>query len=380
MAKKAQDQTYDAYDQSLKYWMDAVNYWTKPWENMSDLTKNFKSSNVFDNYRSWLDKLTDMNKNLPENMRNLYGAFVPAKDFNENFTKTVKNYEKLINSITENMGELTQKGYVISEKTLKGEDVETDSFFDEIKKAYENITTNFVESLEDTPFAGIKEVDKAMKKSFETFSYEQKMARTIAKEMIALNSKLSKLSTDALKDTADTLKDIEDKETVSLDTMKQVLEVYADTMKKAAEAVDMPPSVIPEYKVSIDDATKLAKTQLDVLASGLEIYIKTQRAITKSSSDLFKFTEKSVKDGKMDPDFYKEWAETYKKSLQDIVDKSQLFNSVPKFIMLYSDCLKQANSQLKQMLTRPLSYIEDLEKIKNMVEKQSKKKPEATAD
>ncbi|QTA88732.1 hypothetical protein [Desulfonema magnum] len=142
----------------------------------ADITEIYK--NMF--FGSWI-------KNAPS-------PFEAMKNMNGTATKGFKIYGawlKYVNSVTD-------KGFETGCDAIAGEEIKVDTFFKTFREAYDNFTDQVTDAFKDTPFEGIKEIDKAVKKSLDVFSHEQKEATGFLKNMCEFNNNMIDFSLSAM--------------------------------------------------------------------------------------------------------------------------------------------------------------------------------------
>jgi hypothetical protein len=343
------------------------------------------TKNWFESYNSTLNSWSETLIDSTRNFSNVFGD-QGAGNVNEAFTKGVNSYMKMYDSTIKNATSVLKEGFEAGRKTLKGEDVKADEFFETLKKACDDAVACVSETLKETPFEGIKEIDEAIKKSMDSFSDEQKAAHAFLSEIFEFNTKLAKLSATAVKETGNALKEAKEGE-ISIDGYKSILNEYGETIKRALDKYDVPAALLPEYKANIDGAIELANKNIDLLGSWIEINLKSAKAMSESASEIYKVDENIFTGAKItSPDaLIKMWRKPYDKASRDFVEKAQLNESIPKFIEIWSDYIKSTGEHYRKMMTLPAFVTEkdldrissELAKIKTASEKSAKTKSKA---
>lgn len=385
MAEKERMDVFEFYSNAFNSWSDIFSSWTKTMESFPGAFRPMDVESWFKPFWGYMEDWNKVNESFTEMTKWMPLQFESVKDMSEAVAKGVSSYVKIYDSWLRNMDSVAREGYEAGRRSINGEEVETDKFFEALRGAYDDITTSVVESLKETPFAGIKEIDQAVKESLDSFSEEQKMAREFLNELFGFSTKMINLSTSALKEATDTFTDMVEKGTISADAYKSIMDAYGDTLKHSVEILRLPAALLPEYKDTVDDAISWVEKNLDVFISWLEINLKPYQAISKSTSEIYKLAEDAFKEGKISSqdEFYKRWAETFEKATRNLIENSQFYDSIPKFINSHTEFLKSTNKLYQNVMTPPYVTKEaldktsqELKKVKSLIEKKPKAKAE----
>jgi hypothetical protein len=282
-----------------------------------------------------------------------------VKQINEAFIKGLGSYMKAYDGAVKGMVDIIREGFEAGRKSMTGEEIEADALLKAIGKAYDNAGECMIDILSDTPFEGIKEVDQAIKQSFESLADERKIVKAFFKEICDFNTKLGKLSTAAAKEATNSIAAVKENGTISVDGYKKIISDYGETVKQALENLDIAAAWLPDYKEKVNDTINLAKKNIDMLTSWMEISMKSIQAMNKSAEDIYKtgetvFAEKDTEAG------FRAWTEMYEKTARDFIESAQYNMSIPKFITDWTDCIKLANEQYKKAMTLP-SFVTEAE-------------------
>jgi hypothetical protein len=142
-------------------------------------------------------------------MKNTPSPFETMKRMNGTATKGFKIYGAWL----EYLDSVTDKGFEVGCDAIAGEEIKVDTFFKTFREAYDNFTEHVTDTFKDTPFEGIKEIDKAVKKTLDFFSPEQEGVTGLLKNMCEFNNNMINLSVSAMGDISLTKK-LEDYETI----------------------------------------------------------------------------------------------------------------------------------------------------------------------
>jgi archaellum component FlaC len=350
MAESSTAGIFESYNTALKSWSDMMGSWTRKMEDFSGAFNPSGNSNGF----GWIS----LGKTFTEMMDRLPLPYGPMKNMNETLAKSLDSSRKIYDSYLKNMMAVIKERYEIDLKSVAGDDPETDRFFDAIHRAYEDISATAVESLKDTPFEGVKEIDDAVRQSLETLSEERQMVRALFKEITAFKAQVAKLSSLAMKEAASAVTDVKEKGTLSVDACKEMADACGNTLNRSLEIFGLPDPLTAEYKNAVNGAVRLAEKNLDVFTAWLEINLKSTRAMTGCAEDVCKFTEeifKESKEGKVPSQevFYKKCADVCEESLRKLVKGTHFNGSIPRFIEAYTDYLKSVRGHYRKIMVIP---------------------------
>jgi hypothetical protein len=344
---------FESYNTAFKSWSDMMGSWTRKMEDFSGAFKPSGNGNGF-GFSSWIHS----GKYFTEMMERLPLPYGPMKNMNEALAKSLDSSRKIYDSYLRNMMTVMRERYEIDLKSVAGDSPETDRFFDLMRRAYEDISATAVESLKDTPFEGVKEIDEAVKQSMAALSEERQMMRALFKETIAFKAQVARLSSSAMKEAAGAIADVKEKGTVSVDACKEMADVCGNTLNRSLEIFGIPDPLASEYKGAVKGAVTLTSKRLDVFTAWLEINLNSTRALTKCAEDVCKFTEatfKETKEGKVPSQevFYKKCADVCEETLRKLVKGTHFNGSIPRFIETYTDYLKSLKEHSRKMMTLP---------------------------
>ncbi|OGN91502.1 MAG: hypothetical protein A2Z75_06940 [Chloroflexi bacterium RBG_13_50_10] len=377
---------FEFYNRASKYWLDIFNSWAKTagsfpqtfggvgmeswlkpsWSNMTEWTRLYT-------------RFTDMAKTMPS-------PFASMKDSSEAVAKGMDSYVKIYNAWLKIMDSVAREGYEIGQKARMGEEVDTAKFFETLNAAYDGINASVVESLKDTPFAGLKGLDKVVKDALDSLPEDLKIAREFLQELLSFSVKMTNLSTEVMKEVNKTSADMLAKGTISGEGYKNLTDAYGETLKHSVKILREKGALLPGYKDIADDATSWAKANLDLSISGLEMNLRLYQGIAKSSKDISKTAEELFKGEKISSadEFHKRWVEAYQQALDILVKDAQFSENIHKLMSSYAEWMKSTNKLYRGVMTPPYVAKEDfdrvskeLAKVKRSVEKQATVKVEA---
>jgi truncated hemoglobin YjbI len=277
----------------------------------------------------------------------------------------MNSYVKIYNAWLKGMDSVAREGYEIGQKASIGEEVETARFFETLKAAYDGITASVVESLKDTPFAGLKGLDKAVKDALDSLPEEQKMAREFLQELFSFSVKMTNLSTEVMKEVSKTSADMLAKGTISGEGYKNLIDAYGETLKHSVEILQEKAALLPGYKDIADDATSWAKANLDLSISWLEMNLKLYQGMAKSSKDISKTAEELFKGEKISSadELQKRWLEAYQQALDVLVKDAQFSENISKLMNSYAEWMKSTTKLYRSVMTPPYAAKEDFDRV-----------------
>lgn len=331
---------------------------------MAKQAKNEAFGMPTDAFKFWSENALSSVKSFSDVFK--FGEQNNAAQINETFTKNIRSYMKMYDTSAKGVLELTRKSFDAGRKSISGEEVEIDTWFDSIDKARDDAAAYMTDILTDTPFEGIKGIDKAIKQSVESFSDEEKSARAFVREICALNAKLAKLSVTAIKESANSVKTIKEDGTVAIDTYQNLVKEYGDTFKNAFEKIDVPEALKTGYREKIEHSVSLAEKSLELVAAWLEINLKAAKAASQTMSETAMSGDKAFAFGDKDAweDLFNSWTDVYTKTARNFVESAQYDVSIPKFIEELADYAKFAGDQVKKAMAIPAyATEEDLKKV-----------------
>jgi hypothetical protein len=348
------------YNKAFHSWSDAMSSWTKTAEGIGE---TFKSNN---GSFKWWGNWSEAGKNFAEIMEGLPLPYEPMKNMNETLCKNIRSYREISDNCMKNMVNIVREGYRVDAKIIAGEEPETDAFFEALNCAYDDIFCKMADTLKETPFKGVKDINESLKKSLEAFSDERNTAKSVFKEMMRFNAKMAKLSLSAIKEASNSLNDVKEKGTVSLESQKDIIEACGETLKRTMDILGfLPPGLAPECKDTLDNGLCVAAKNLDVVSAWLEINLRSSQAVARSGDNIRKFTEdmfKEFKKGEMPPhqEIYKKWSKTFEETMNTLIEGVHFNGSIPKFIDVCTDCVKSANEHYRNIASLPYAVKEEM--------------------
>ncbi|GEM_PF-3115013 len=369
-AAKQSTDYFEFYRRASSYWLDAFNSWARwagsfpqgfggmnmeafpkmPWMNMAEWTRSYSG-------------FTDMARMMPF-------TAIPMRDTSEAVARGMNSYMKVFNAWLKGMDAMGREGFEIGQKIGSGEQVQVDSFFESMKTAYTGITTGVLEVLKDTPFAGMKGIDRAVKDALDSLPEEQEMARAFFQELLDFSVRQRNLSTDAMKQVSKTSEEMLRKGIVLDGGYKDLIEAYGEMLRHSTEVVRVPTALAPEYKDIADNAASWAKANMDLCMSWFEMNLKLYQGIALSAREMCKTSAELFEPGKASSsEFGERWATACRQAADTMVKDSQFPEQINKLMNGYTGWMGATSRLCRSMMTSPCATKEDIQRVSHEVEK-----------
>ncbi len=371
---------FEFYSRASKYWMDNFNSWAESAGSFSRTFRGVDPESWFKPSWSNMTEWTRMYTGFTNMAKMMPLPFASMKDASEAVAKGVNSYVKIYNAWLKGMDSVAREGYEIGQKASAGGEVETDQFFETIKATFDNVTASVVESLKDTPFAGVNGMGQVVKEALDSLPTDQKAAKEFLRELFSFSVKMKNLSTETMKEIGKTSAEMLEKGPISDSGYKNLIDAYGETLKHYVEILREKAVLLPGYQDIPDDATSWAKADLDLSISWLEMNRKLYQGIAKSSKDISTTAEELFKGEKISSadEFQKRWVEACQQALDVPVKDAQFSENIHKLMNSYAEWMKSTNKLYRSVMTPPYVAKEDfdrvseeLAKVKSSVEKRA---------
>jgi len=377
---------FEFYTRSSKYWQDIFSTWantvgntTQPFGGAGPDSWMKQPFGNFDNWAKLYSGFTGMFKSMPFTLTSV-------KDGNEAVAKGMDLYVKIYNTWLKGIDSVVREGYGISEKISLGEEVDVANYFDTMKATYNDVTVSLVDLLKDTPFGGLKGLDKVIVDALNSIPEDQTQAREFLQEMLNFSTNMTNLSSEMMKEVNKTSAEMLANGTISGEGFKKLINKYGETLKKSVEILREKAALLPGYKGMADEATNWAKANLDLSISWLEMDLKLYQGIDKSFKDISNTAQELFKGESISSaeELQKRWGDAYQKSFDILVNEAQFSDNIHNLMSKYTDWMKSTNELYRNMMTPPYvakddfdRVFKDLEKVKRSVKKQAGTKAQA---
>jgi glycogen debranching enzyme len=301
------------------------------------------------------------------------------RDLMDRFRQACRSFEKVYEKYMDISSDLAREGLRINQAWMKGEAAGAMDLQNAITGAAEEMAECIGDCLTDTPFESLKSLDRTMKKSFSSFSNEEKMARAFFSEMTALGDNIARLSVAAVKDPAGMMEMKKEIDAAAfIESMAKISDAVAGTQKRLAEIAALPEPAITKYNETADNLADLSKKQLEILKAGIQIPAKCFYALADTAGGIQSQVREIVEEGKpASPErFFTQWMETVEDITRDTIEKSGLEQTIPRFFNTYAGMLDTARAHFRNAMVLP--YVTHPE-LNQMEKKVSKPAPKAKA-
>ena len=99
--------------------------------------------------------------------------------------------------------------------------------------------------------------------------------------------------------------------------------------------------------------------------------LKLSQGIGKSSSEMYRFVDETLREGKLrsPEEFHSRWSEFYSKATADLVEATQFSTTLPKFTNSLVEYIKSTNSLYRRIMTPPFPSKEEMDNVYSSIEK-----------
>jgi hypothetical protein len=136
--------------------------------------------NYYNNaFKAWSDILKSGTTKTGIFSMSLGSAARTGRTLFRNMTSSMEIY----NAWLKGTDDVVEQGFEMGRKFVRGEQAETSRFTKTLKDSFDSVSASVMESVEDTPFEGIRQVDRAVKKSLESLGEEHKIFEKFLQEV-----------------------------------------------------------------------------------------------------------------------------------------------------------------------------------------------------
>ena len=355
---------FEYYSSAYKAGLDMFNSWSKM-NSFNVMPKSTHTESWFKPFWGYNEQWSQVYKNYGDMMKSMPLPLDSMADMSETMAKSVDSYVKIYDAWLKSTDKVAREGYEIGRKLNVGDNVDTSEFLNAMQTSYDDISASVIDVLNNTPFSGMSSINNAIKASLDSFPEEQQKSRDLMQEFLNFYVNTMNLSVSSMKEAIKTNSDMLEKGTISTDSFKSSIDAYGETLKNSIDAQKLPAGLLPRYKGLADDLTNIAKMNLDMYTSWVEVNLKLYQGMTKSSTEAQKSAEELLKDRKLQsPDeFYKLWTEAGQKATDIFIQNSQLDNSMPKVINDYTRWMQAVNKLYQDVITPAFTTEEDINKV-----------------
>ena len=371
MAEKENVNIFDFYTKIYRSWADSISSYTRLGAGLPGAFKAPNSENWFKPFWGNMGDWGNLNASFVEMTKGLPLPFESVKAMNEGVSRGINMYVNTYDVWLRSMEKVAREGFEVGRKLGAGEKVDTASFLESVRAASDDVNSTLVESLKETPFAGVKEIDEAVRRALAALPEEQKVARAFLEELFSFSSKASSLSTSAMAEAVKNFTDMLNKGTITADTYRNLVDSYGAMLKNSMEILRPSAKLFPGYGEVVDAAVDWAQKNLEVYSTWLEISLKLQKGTRESFEDIYKSAEGILGAGRAvtADEFLRKWSEAYQKAATAMVERSQMFASIPAFLDKYTEYVKATSKLYRSVMTPPLVPAKDVEDVSERIEK-----------
>jgi hypothetical protein len=370
-----QETPFEAYSDMLGTWGDVVSSWSKsmsgmPFFGTKEMEKCLKP--FWDYFEEW----GKVYQSYTETMKGFPWPYAAMRDYTDAAIKGIKSYITIYDAWVRSMDKIGRKQFEIAEGLATGRKVETAEIFDVLRQCYGDVSVSLAEALKGTAFEaaskGIEEVNKAVKQFVDSFPEEEKQAKETFQ--IFSNSFIKMIDSwnTSMVEASRTFSDMLGRGEISPGAYRKVINMYGEASKESVAALLGPLSILlPGYKDTVDDVTEWANKYFDLISSWFEVPLKLSQGIGKSSSEMYRFVDETLREGKLrSPEqFQSRWSEFYSKATADLVEATQFSSTLPKFTNSLVEYIKSTNSLYRRIMTPPFPSKEEMDKVYSSIEK-----------
>jgi len=370
-AREATEAAGDFYSRAFRSWANAFGSFGRAWAP-PEAGRRTGMETWFQPWWNYMDYWARWSKGFGEMTRLMQIPFESMRYYTEAWARSVDMYRRYYEAWMRSTDKLTRLGAEVGRQLYAGERPDPNRFFDTLRQSYDEWTQGIVDSMKDTPFAGIREIDQAVKRAIDSFPGEQHLARDFTRLWFDFYIEAIKLSNSAWTEATRSFAELMEKGAVSPESYSGLLDSYSSTMKQGMEVIRPVSALFPGYKRVIDNFVEWAKGSVDVSACWLDVNLRLQKATRDSYLAMYRAGQEVFGNGNAAPtpgEMFRRWSEVYDKAASTFVDSSQVFTSVPQMIEQYTRCSQSAFNLWRDALVPPFASKEDVERVSEDLEK-----------
>lgn len=346
---------------TVDFYKDTFQTWSNIWNTWSGSS----AENWTKQYQNVVPDWSKMFTSFSETMKNTPWGFDMVKDMGEVVGKGLSSSVKICNDCFKSADRINKKAIETGLKMMKGDEVDAVKFLDMVKEAYGDMVKAFEESLENTPFSAIRDINKAISQSLDSFPEEHKLAKEFFQGLVSLNQKMLSTSFTMAQKGTKSFNDMMGGGKVSEETLNDLREAYTTSLRNSADIFKPLGGFIPNYDDMAEGAICISEKNFSIYVSWLEVSSRFWEEAAKSMKETYTSGKEIFKEGNVFKagEIYKNWAEAYKSQVNSLMGSSRAYASIPRFISEYTECVKTVNSFYRKLVTVPYATKEDLEKL-----------------
>lgn len=372
MAPQEKTDVFELYTRAFKSWADVFSSYSRTWAAPGEASGTPDLSGVFKPWWDFLDNWMKMGHSFGEMARDMKMPFDSVRYGSRAVAGGIEAYLKIYDAWLSGTQKIVSEGFEASRQLSSGQSPDTAAFFEALKSTGERMSAAVAESLKDTPFSGIPEIDQVVRKSLESFPEEQRVARDFLQGLFDFTVRTAKLSAEAMAQAVRTFSEMRDKGTISTGAYNEIIEDYGNLLKQSAEVLRPTKALFPGYKELVDDAIQWSRTYLDLHVRWLETGLRLQKAVADSYSTLSRNAQELLSQGKPPAapvQLAGKWAEAYQQAGNAFMETSQLASAIPEMVQLFTESMKATGNLYRSASRIPFATREELEQVAAQMEK-----------
>jgi hypothetical protein len=350
---------FEMWDRTVKSWVDFYGSYGKA-------IGGFGSGTAFnmpgmENWSRMYSAFMDMAKGMPM-------PFQLSKDLNEAFSKGMGNYQKAYDAWMRGMAGIAKEAYDISRKVLAGDKVDAGKFFEAVRSSYAGVNTAILDSLKDTPFEGVKNVEEATEELLSSMPEDQARSREFLEKLLNLNIKAMNASIAAMRQANKSFAQLLETGAVTGDGYEAFRDSYGKIIEETVESLSLSETSRGAKEIA-DDVAAWAKASMDLATGWSEMTFKLYDGLSKSSAKMA--NENMLKETKIEsPDqLYGFWMGISRDVMATLVDNTAYYENLSRFVRTYTDWIKAGNKLYRDAATPPSVTKDDIEKLRDELQR-----------
>lgn len=389
-AKETTEAAGDFYSRAFKSWANTFGSFGRAWAPREE-TGRMGMESWLQPWWSYMDYWARWSSGFGEWARMMQIPFESTRYYTEAWARGIDMYRRYYEAWTRSTDRLARLGTEVGRQLYSGDKPDPNRFFDTLREAYNEWSQGIVDSMGDTPFAGVKDIDQAIKRGMDSFPGEQHAAKDFLRLWFDFSIEAIKLSNRAWTEATRAFSEMMEKGTLSPESYGGMLENYSQTMKRGIEVIRPSSALFPGYTRVIDNFVEWAKGNVDVSTCWLDVNLRLQKAASDSYTAMYRAGQEFFGDGSATgatPDeMFRRWSGAYGKAASTFVDSSQVFTAVPQLVEQYTRCAQSTFGLWRDTMVPPFAsredlerVSEDLEKAKSQAEKAARPRPKSTSE
>ncbi|MBI2934001.1 MAG: hypothetical protein HYY29_00360, partial [Chloroflexi bacterium] len=303
-----------------------------------------------------------------------------VKQWNEDLARAINSTIRTYDAWLKGVYAIAGEGYEMNRKMGAGEEVDVNRFIKAWRNAYDGITGSVVEAFNETPFAGLKNVDRAVKGSLDSMPAEQEMVRDLFSQIVHFNARLMNVLSSAMGEGGKRFSHMMEQGTIKGNGYESAVQTYGELLNDYIGISRVSAGLPRAGRAMEEDVTTWTRLGFDVWAAWTEMNFKLFQGLSRSAADINQKTAEVLKEAKEPtPErMYLMWMDIARTSLETALKNSRYFESLSSLIDACTEWAK-ATGRLYRGVTAPAyaskddleQLSEELRRLKASVEKKT---------